>query len=120
MEAEDSSLQKLLDLQHRPGHCLGGGSHPRPSDPGQRGRAAHPVDFFRLRDRLGVDDDCPLRLSAAKALGSETPPSVTRSTPSSASSLYSNRGMSFVRDREHKIPCFIVVARVSSGKLFAG
>ncbi len=31
----------------------------------------HPVGLFRLLYRLGVNDDCPIRLSAAKALGVE-------------------------------------------------
>lgn len=35
---------------------------------------------FGLRNRLGLDDDCPLRLSAAKALGSNTIPGVMSST----------------------------------------
>src|SRR5437764_12945209 len=40
---------------------------------------AYPVDLFRLLYRLGVDDDCPIRLSAAKALGVEPPLGVTSS-----------------------------------------
>ena len=43
---------------------------------GKRERADHPVGLFRLLYRLGVDDDCPIRLSAAKALGVEPPPGV--------------------------------------------
>jgi hypothetical protein len=68
---EDASLQKLLDLQRWPRHRLGGGSDTRTDDSGQRGRAAHAAGLFRLLYRLGVDDDCPIRLSAAKALGVE-------------------------------------------------
>jgi hypothetical protein len=49
----------------------------------QEERAAYPVDLFRLLYRLGVDDDCPIRLSAAKALGFEPPPRVMSSTKSS-------------------------------------
>src|SRR5437764_15175105 len=40
---------------------------------------AYPVGLFRLLYRLGVDDDCPIRLSAAKALGVEPPPGVISS-----------------------------------------
>ncbi len=76
---EDASLQKLLDLQRWPRHRLGGCSPTRTDDPRQRGRAAYPVDLFRLLYRLGVDDDCPIRLSAAKALGVEPPLGVTSS-----------------------------------------
>jgi hypothetical protein len=43
----------------------------------------YPVDLFRLLYRLGVDDDCPIRLSADKALGFEPPPRVMSSTKSS-------------------------------------
>src|SRR6266581_803877 len=39
----------------------------------QEGMPDHPVGLFRLLYRLGVDDDCPIRLSAAKALGVEPP-----------------------------------------------
>jgi hypothetical protein len=80
-EAEDVSLQKLLDLQQRPRHRLGACSHTRADDPGPGERAAHPVGLSRLLSGLGVDDDCPLRLSAAKALGVE-PAAVTSSTKS--------------------------------------
>src|SRR2546421_11135294 len=76
---EDASLQKLLDLQRWPRHRLGGCSHPRTDDRGQRASADHPVGLFRLLYRLGVDDDCPIRLSAAKALGVEPPPGVISS-----------------------------------------
>src|SRR5258708_25936521 len=68
---EDASIQKLLDLQRWPRHRLGGCSDTHTDDPGQRGRADHPVGLFRLLYRLGVNDDCPIRLSAAKALGVE-------------------------------------------------
>ena len=67
--AEDASLQKLLGLQHWPRYRLGGCAPPRTDDPGQAGRAAHPVGLFRLLYLLGIDNDCPIRLSAAKALG---------------------------------------------------
>ena len=67
--AEDASLQKLLGLQHWPRYRLGGCAPPRPDDPGQAGRAAHPVGLFGLLYLLGIDNDCPIRLSAAKALG---------------------------------------------------
>ncbi len=76
---EDASLQKLLDLQRWPRHRLGGCHHTRTDDPGQRERAEHPVGLFRLLYRLGVDDDCSIRLSAAKALGVEPPPGVISS-----------------------------------------
>src|SRR2546423_1395608 len=76
---EDASLQKLLDLQRWPRHRLGGCSHTRTDDRGERARADYPVSLFRLLYRLGVDDDCPLRLSAAKALGVEPPPAVISS-----------------------------------------
>ena len=66
--AEDASLQKLLGLQHWPGRRLGSCTAPRLDNPGRGGRAIRPVDFFRLRYRLGVHDDCSLRLSATKAL----------------------------------------------------
>jgi len=76
---EDASIQKLLDLQRWPRHRLGGCSDTHTDDPGQRGRADHPVGLFRLLYRLGVNDDCPIRLSAAKALGVEPPPGVISS-----------------------------------------
>ena len=76
---EDASLQKLLDLQCWPRHRLGGCSHTRTDDRRQRARADHPVGLFRLLYRLGVNDDCPIRLSAAKALGVEPPPGVISS-----------------------------------------
>jgi hypothetical protein len=46
---------------------------------GQRESADRPVGLWRLLYRLGVDDDCSLRLSAAKALGVEPPLSVISS-----------------------------------------
>ena|SRR5579885_2058096 len=67
--AEDASLQKLLGLQHWPRYRLGGCAPPHPDDPGQAGRAAHSIGLFRLLYLLGIDNDCPIRLSAAKALG---------------------------------------------------
>jgi hypothetical protein len=78
-QAEDVSLQKLLDLQQRPRYRLGACSHTYTDDPGPGERAADPVGLSRLLSRLGVDDDCPVRLSAAKTLGVE-PPGVTSST----------------------------------------
>ncbi len=81
-EAENASTQKLLDLQRRPRHRLGGCAPTHTDDPRQRGRADHPVGLFRLRYRLDIDDDCPLRLSAAKALGVEPQSGVTSSTQS--------------------------------------
>ena len=76
---EDASLQKLLDLQRWPRHRLGGCSHPRTDDRGQRESADHPVGLFRLVYLLGVGDDCPIHLSAAKALDVEPPPRVISS-----------------------------------------
>lgn len=67
--AEDASLQKLLDLQHWPRYRLGDCTPPRTVNPGQAGRAGHPVSLLRLLYLLGIDNDCPLRLSAAKAMG---------------------------------------------------
>src|SRR5438067_3093884 len=66
--AEDASLQKLLDLQYWPRNSLVSCTHPRPDDPGQGEHAALPVDLFRLLYLLGIDNDCPIHLSAAKAL----------------------------------------------------
>jgi hypothetical protein len=66
---KDASLQKLLGLQRWPRHRLGGCSDTHTDDPGQRGRTDRPVGLFRLLYRLGIDDNCPIRLSAAKALG---------------------------------------------------
>ncbi len=54
-------------------------SYSHTDDPGQRERADHPVGLFRLLYRLGVNDDCPIRLSAAKALGVEPPKGVISS-----------------------------------------
>jgi len=54
-------------------------SYSHTDDPGQRERADHPVGLFRLLYRLGVNDDCPIRLSAAKAVGVEPPPGVISS-----------------------------------------
>ena len=71
--AEDASLQKLLDLQRWPCHRLGGCSDTHMDDRGQRESADHPIGLFRLLYRLGVDDDCPIRLPTAKALGVEPP-----------------------------------------------
>src|SRR5260370_31755468 len=76
---EDASLQKLLDLQRWPRHRLGGCAHTRTDDRGQRESADHPVGLSRLLYRLGVDDDCPIRLSTAKALGVEPPSGVISS-----------------------------------------
>ena len=66
--AQDVSLQKLLGLQRRPRHGLGGRSHARVGDPGQAPRATLPPGLLRLLHWLGVDDDCPIRLSAANDL----------------------------------------------------
>ncbi len=76
-------IQKLLDLQHWPCHRMGDRSHTHTDDQGQRGCAAHPVGLSRLLYRLGVNDNCPIRLSAAKALGVEPLPRVMSSTKSS-------------------------------------
>jgi hypothetical protein len=64
-------MQKLLVLQRWLRHRLGGCSHTRTDDQGQGERAAHHVGLFRLVYLLGVGDDCPVHLSAAKALGPE-------------------------------------------------
>ena len=74
------SIQKLLDLQRRPGHCLGGRTHTRRDDQGQGERAALPIGLLWLLHRLGVDDDCPIRLSAAKAMAIELAPGIMAST----------------------------------------
>jgi hypothetical protein len=76
---EDASLQELLGLQRWPRHRLGGCSHTRTGDWGQRESADHPIGLFRLLYRLGVDDDCSIRLSAAKALGVKPQPGVISS-----------------------------------------
>src|SRR5712691_8562920 len=77
--AEDASLQKLLVLQRWLRHRLGGCFHTRTDDLWQGEHAAHPVGLFRLVYLLGVGDDCPIRLSAAKALGVEPPSGVISS-----------------------------------------
>jgi hypothetical protein len=69
-------MQKLLVLQRWLRHRLGGCFHTHADDQGQGERVASPVSLFRLLYRLGVDDDCPIHLSAAKALGVEPPPGV--------------------------------------------
>ena len=76
---EDASLQKLLDLQRWPRHRLGGCALTHTGGRGHGARADHPIGLFRLLYRLGVDDDCSIRLSAAKALGVEPPPGVISS-----------------------------------------
>ncbi len=76
---KDASLQKLLGLQRWPCHRLGDCSNTHTDNQGQRGHADHPIGLFRLLYRLGVDDDCPIRLSAGKALGVE-PPGITSSS----------------------------------------
>ncbi|MFL5702689.1 MAG: hypothetical protein ACJ8AG_07650 [Ktedonobacteraceae bacterium] len=68
-----------MDLQRWPRHRLGGCSDTRTDDRGQRESADHPVGLWRLLYWLGVDDDRPIRLSAAKALGVEQPPGVISS-----------------------------------------
>src|SRR2546430_2707602 len=72
-------MQKLLVLQRWLRHRLGGCFHTHADDPGQGEHTAHPVGLFRLVYLLGVDDDCPIHLSAAKALGVEPPPGVMSS-----------------------------------------
>src|SRR6266581_3573060 len=77
-----ASLQKLFYLQRWSRRRLGGCSHTRTDDRGQRESAGLPAGLFRLLYRLGVDDDCPLRLSAAEALGGEPPPGMISSIDS--------------------------------------
>ena len=76
---EDASLQKLLDLQRWPSYRLGDCALPCTDDRGQGARTDLLVGLLRLLYRLGVDDDCPVRLSTAKALGVEPPPGVISS-----------------------------------------
>ena len=64
-------MQNLLVLQRRLRHRLGGGSFPCTGVRRQEERAVPPLSHFRLVYLLGVGDDCPLYLSAAKALDVE-------------------------------------------------
>ena len=79
---KDASIQKLLGLQRWPRHRLGGCSFTRTDDRGQRESEDLPVGLSRLLYRLGVDDNRPVRLSAAKVLGVESPSRLTSLTTS--------------------------------------
>ncbi len=68
---ENDSIQKLLGLQCWPRRRLGGCTHPRIAHQRERGCANLPVGLFRLLHWLGIDDNCPLRLSAPEAVGGE-------------------------------------------------
>ncbi len=72
----DASLQKLLDLQRWPCRRLGGCADTRTGGRGHAARADQPIGLFRLLYRLGIDDDCSVCVSTAKALGVEPPPGV--------------------------------------------
>lgn len=68
-EVHDVSIQKLVVLKRGVRRGLGCRPYPRIHASWSSSRADVRFDLRRLLHRLGVDDDCSIRISAAQALG---------------------------------------------------
>jgi hypothetical protein len=78
LETPESRFRNYWYLQHRPGHRLGGCTHARADDPRSCRCPAVPVDIRGLLHRMGIDHDCEVRLSSAKAVDVPGAPPVTK------------------------------------------